>query len=123
MPRIICFNNEELRLNALDELTAIHADEEIRTIKERAEQRRERREQNRQDRAANEADPDDKGDDAPASDASSAESQDREDRPDWTRVDLLSYGREDVGRFIERGDIDAEDVKVRTDRHDWLILE
>jgi len=147
MPRIICFNNEELRINALDELSAVHADENFQTIKDRAEQRRERREKNRRERQADNTEenfeaesdtasgandastesPDEPGS-ATASSSSADDSADSaaetnaSDGPEWTRVDLLSYCREDIGEYIRRGEISAEDVKIRTDRHDWLIL-
>lgn len=126
MPRIIAFDNEELRLNALDELEARFPDDaDPRAIEERAEERRERRQRQREKR---EQQPDEGGEDEAESDSSSAGGDDRDDdraggdlEDDWMRVDLLDYCREDIGRYIERGEIPAADVKVRVSAHDWLI--
>lgn len=125
MPRIICYNNEELRINALDELSAVHPDDDFQAIKKRGEERRERREKNRRERSADDPEDDYDAESAPtgeSSDDSDAPASDASDSAEWTRVDLLSYCREDIGEYIRRGEISAEDVKVRTDRHDWLIL-
>lgn len=126
MPRIIAFDNEELRLNALDELEAHYPDDaDPRAIEERAEQRRERRRRQREKR---EQQADDASTDDSESDSSSSSDADRDDdradadlEDDWMRVDLLDYCREDVGRYIEQGEIPAADVKVRVSAHDWLI--
>ena len=127
MPRIIVFDNEELRLSVMDELAAYYPeDTDMRAIQERADQRREARERRRERRAEE--------DDQDAGDASSGDGDgdggdradgdtDTEEPGDWMRVDLLDYSREDVGRYIEKGDIPAENVKVRVTAHDWLLID
>ncbi len=124
MPRIIAFDNEELRLNALDELEAHYPDDaDPRAVQRRAEERRESRQRRREQRESDESETD--ADDADASSSSDGEDSDGDRdngdlEDDWLRVDLLDYCREDVGRYIERGEIPANDVKVRISSHDWL---
>jgi len=116
MPRIIVFDNEDLRLSALDELQGTFPeDAEPQAIDDRAEQRRERRQEKREDDGSDSSSRDSQSDDA----ASSGQ-QDDEESPEWARVDQLDYSREDVGRYLQRGDIPAEDAKIRVAKHRWL---
>lgn len=126
MPRIIAFDNEELRLNVLDELEARFPDDaDPRAIEKRADERRERRRRLREKRQQQEESDDAVDEDT--EDGNTVDDFDQDDRDEsdledeWQRVDLLQYCREDVGRFIERGDIPARDVKVRVSAHRWLI--
>lgn len=129
MPRIICFDNEELRLNALDELQArFPEDADPRAIARRADERREARERRRERRQedAGDDDLDDVDDAGGGGGDDDGRDDDRADdrlEDDWMRVDTLDYCREDVARYIEKGDIPAEDVKVRVSAHDWLLFD
>lgn len=116
MPRLIVFDNEDLRLSVLDELHGWYPDDaDPRAIADRAERRRERRQQRREERASDEPDESADGD----SDRPGADEGDESD-PEWLRVDELDYSREDVARYLERGDIPARDAKIRVSSHRWL---
>lgn len=127
MPRIIAFDNEELRLNVLDELEARFPDDaDPRAVDKRADERRQRRSQQRKGREQQKSEDDIDQEDVDEPDGSDGD-HDCDDRADgdledqWMRVDLLEYCREDVGRYIERGEIHSRDVKVRVSAHQWLI--
>ncbi|CCQ34328.1 hypothetical protein HLRTI_001511 [Halorhabdus tiamatea SARL4B] len=113
-PRLVVFHNEELRLNSREKLQEVHPDRDLQDIREAAEERREqRREQQAQADEDSEA-PD--GND----DRDQAASDEQADRDRWVRVDQLVYSAADIGRYLERGDIDATDAKIRVDGYDWI---
>ncbi|WP_135806421.1 hypothetical protein [Halorussus marinus] len=117
MPRLIVFNNEELRLNALDELEAIHPEEDLKDIRERAEQRREDRQQNREER---EADPEDDGGSEDDS-SDEGDSDDHDGSANWETFDDIHLTGEQLGAALDRAHIDGEHVEIRTDPYPALF--
>ncbi|NEU56760.1 hypothetical protein [Halorussus sp. MSC15.2] len=115
MPTLVVFNNEELRLNALDELEAIHPDEDLKDIRERGEQRREDRQQARENRTSD-ADATDNTD-ASTGDSSSAEDDDdgRDDAANWETFADVHLTGEQLGAALDRDHIDGDHVEIRTD--------
>lgn len=118
MPTLVVFNNEELRLNALDELEAIHPDEDLKDIRERGEQRREDRQQAREEREADdEANADDTVDDA----SSDETGDDRDDSANWESFADVHLTGEQLGAALDRDHIDGEHVEIRTDPYPALF--
>lgn len=111
MPTLVVFNNEELRLNALDELEAIHPEQDLKDIRERGEQRREDRQQAREEREED-ADDTDESDDS-ASESSSDDG--RGDAANWQTFADIHLTGEQLGTALDRDHIDGEHVEIRTD--------
>jgi hypothetical protein len=118
MPRLIVFNNEELRLNALDELEAIHPDEDLKDIRDRGEQRREDRQQAREQC---EADSESDGDDSTESASDDADDDRRDDAANWKTFDDVHLSGEQLGAALDRDHIDGEHVEIRTDPYPALF--
>ncbi|WP_276252789.1 hypothetical protein [Halomontanus rarus] len=105
----VAFSSRFFEDCADDALDQVYPDDTPEDERERAEERREERQQRQQE---NDADEQEDGGDG---------RDDRDDRGDaWTLIDTLNYQPSNVGKFIERGDIDPQDVKVRTSPYDWL---
>jgi hypothetical protein len=128
-PRVIAFDTEELRINALDLLQEVHPDEGMHEIRERAEERREKRRQQRENNDTEESDETDKSDDSSeGGDDETTETEDDEhDDSDqmpageWRTFDALDLlSPEELRNALERDFIDEIHVAVRTDPYDWI---
>lgn len=128
-PRVIVYENDELRINALDLLQEVHPDEGIPTIKERAEERREKRRQQRENNDNKESDETDESDDcSEGSDDETTETEDNDSDDsdpltagDWhtfDQIDILSP--EELRNALERDYIEEPHVAVRIDPYDWI---
>ncbi|MFC7077855.1 hypothetical protein [Haloarcula halophila] len=114
-PRVVVYHNEELRLNAIEALQQVHPDRALDDIRADADERREERRTQRED----------DNEDSDGADSATDESGDEtgsDDSPTWVSVADLDYSAADVGRYLERGEIEPDAAKVNVDRHDWLIL-
>lgn len=113
-PRLVVYHNEELRLNMVEKLQEIEPDRDLQDIREDADDRREERREQRTD--------DDQSKDAEADEqeVSDDDRDDVDDDPDWVRVNELNYSAADIGRYLERGDIEPEDAKIRISGYRWL---
>jgi hypothetical protein len=118
MPTLVVFNNEELRLNALDELEAIHPEQDLKDIRERGEQRREGRQQAREQR---ETDSESDGDDSTESSSDDADDDGRDDAANWETFDDVHLSGEQLGAALDRDHIDGEHVEIRTDPYPALF--
>jgi hypothetical protein len=118
MPTLVVFNNEELRLNALDELEAIHPEQDLKDIRERGEQRREDRQQAREQR---ETDSESDGDDSTESSSDDADDDGRDDAANWETFDDVHLSGEQLGAALDRDHIDGEHVEIRTDPYPALF--
>ncbi|GAB3676896.1 DUF7845 domain-containing protein [Halopiger thermotolerans] len=105
----VAFSSRFFEDAADDALDEVHPDDTPEQKSERADERREERQQRQEDR--DEDDQEESGDDG---------RDDRRDRDDWRVIDTLPYSPANIGRFIERGDIEAQDVKVRITDYSWL---
>ncbi|GGL73320.1 hypothetical protein [Halocalculus aciditolerans] len=136
MPRIVIYNNEELRINALDELQAIHPDEDLRSIRARGEGRRENRQEQRRkneqerQRADDHDEPEDahRDTDADSGDTRASTGGDTDDTPSdsdapatWQPFADVDMTGEQLGRALDRGFLDDTDVEVRTDPYPALF--
>lgn len=116
-PRVVVYQNQELRLNAVEKLQGVEPGRDMTDIKSDAEDRREdRREERERDDQEDDVDDIDDIDQDESSDSSSSSST----SPEWERVDRLDFSRSSIGRYLESGDIAAEDVKIRTESYDWI---
>lgn len=104
----VAFSSRFFEDAADDALDEVNPDDTPEAKSERADERREDRQQQQQqnDDDLEESDDDGRGD--------------RRDRDDWRPIDTLPYSPANVGQFIARGDLEAQDVKVRISAYDWL---
>lgn len=113
-PRIVVFHNEELRLNAAEKLQEVEPGRDMSDVKADADDRRERRCERREERDVQE-ESDDVQEDVDDVDAGTGSS-----RSSWSRVDELEYPAAAIGRYLEKGEIEPENCRIRTDPYNWL---
>ncbi|MFB6200902.1 MAG: hypothetical protein ABEI98_02720 [Halorhabdus sp.] len=114
-PRLIVFHNEELRLNSIERLEEIHPDRSLDDVRADAADRVERR---REQREA--ADDEDQDDNVDVGDGQEDVDALEDDRPEWVLVEDLRYSAADIGRYLERGDIEPQHAKIRASAYDWV---
>ncbi|WP_158855590.1 hypothetical protein [Halorhabdus sp. CUG00001] len=113
-PRLVVFHNEELRLNSIERLEEIHPDRSLDDVRADAEDRVERRREQREQRE----EADDQNDEA--DDAGDDQEDVDDDRPEWVLVEDLRYSAADIGRYLESGEIEPDDAKIRASAYNWL---
>ena len=117
-PRIVMYHNEELRVNALEKLREVY-DDELSDIRDRGDERRAERQRERERRA--DADPGEESEaDSGGAGADESDETPPAHRDVWQSVEELRYSAADIGRYLERGEIDPSDVRVRTSAYSWL---
>jgi DNA-binding transcriptional ArsR family regulator len=110
-PVLVVFPSLAVLDEAEDILRRIYPDDQVDDMKERAEQRRERRE--------------DRDDPSSVGDGDQEESADDQDGDDeisssWSYFSDLSLEVHQLANALERGYLDGDEVRVRTDRRSWV---
>lgn len=115
-PRVVVYHNEELRLNAIERLQEVEPDRGLAEVHEAAERRRETREERVEENTSEGSETND----ADSDEGSSESSADDSDGETWRLFRDVLLNGDELGRALDRGTIEDDHVKLRTDPYPML---
>lgn len=118
-PRVIVYRNEELRLNAVEKLQEVEPGRDMNDIQSDAETRREERRRRHQERDDQEESDDDR-EDVVDEDQDLDVDEVADSSSSWVRVSDLEFSASAIGQYLQKGEIEAGDCKIRTDPYGWI---
>ena len=111
-PVLVVFPSLAVLDEAEEILRRIYPDDQVDDMMERAEERRERRE--------NRADPSSVGDQEESDDQDDVDGDRERGRSHWEYFEDLSLEPHQLATALDREYLDGDEVRVRTDRRDWV---